>query len=69
MQLGQQGSWLVLEEAVLEIAEHKAACGYAGVSAESVGMQENEGTFSFELHSNTHYMILSEHHERAFAQA
>lgn len=30
-QLGQQGSWLVLEEAILEIAEHKDACGYAGM--------------------------------------
>ena len=31
LQLGQQGNWLVLEDTILEITEHRDACGYAGV--------------------------------------
>lgn len=32
IQLGQQGVWLVLEEAVLEISEHRKACAFASVA-------------------------------------
>lgn len=30
-QLGQQGSWIILEESILEITRYKSSCAYAGV--------------------------------------
>ena len=33
--LGQQGSWIILEESILEITRYKASCAYAGM--EGVG--------------------------------
>ena len=43
LQLGQQGTWLVLEEAILEITEHRGACAYAGKEGGQGGDHRDRG--------------------------
>jgi hypothetical protein len=43
IQLGQQGVWLVLEQAVLEISEHRNACAFANVSVTPLGSKASDG--------------------------